>query len=67
MTYFNYHAKIKRLISQGEFVRFEIVDNYNGIKPAMILYFKNNRPMPVREYRFDEYLQIFENLKSNKN
>lgn len=60
--YFNYHAKIKKLISQGEFVRFEIVDNYSGIKPAMILYFKNHPPMPVREHRFDEYLKIFEML-----
>lgn len=60
--YFNYHAKIKKMISQGEFVRFEIVDNYHGIKPAMLLYFKNHPPLPVREHRFDEYFKIIERL-----
>lgn len=63
--YFNYHAKIKKLINQGELVKFEIVENYHGIKPAMILHFKNNPPMPVREYRFEEYLNIIENLPSS--
>lgn len=38
--------------------KFEIVDNWNGISPALVLYFDNNRPMPIREYRFDEYLSI---------
>ena len=66
MAYFNYHAKIKRLILQGEFLRFEIVENYNGIKPAMVLYFKNHKPMPVREYRFDEYFKLFNTLGDKK-
>lgn len=33
--YFNYHAKIKKLIAKGEFLRFEIVENYNNISPAL--------------------------------
>lgn len=62
MSYFNYHAKIKKLINNGEFLRFEIVDEYHGIKPAMIIYFKNHPPMPVREHRFKEYLELFEKM-----
>ena len=62
MAYFNYHAKIKRLIKQGEFLRFEIVEEYNGIKPCMIIYFKNHKPMPVREHRFNEYLTLLEGV-----
>ena len=58
MSYFNYHSKIKKLINAGELVRFEIVDEYHSISPAMILYFKNHPPMPVREHHFDEYLKI---------
>ncbi len=65
MAYFNYHAKIKKLIESGEFESFKIVDEYHGIKPAMIIFFKHNPPMPVREHRFDEYLKIFENLSKN--
>lgn len=57
MAYFNYHAKAKNLIAEGHLIKFEIVDNWNGIKPALVLYFDNNKPMPIREYRFDEYLR----------
>ena len=55
MGYFNYHAKAKSLIADGHLIGYEIVDNWNGIKPALVLYFDNNKPMPIREYRFDEY------------
>lgn len=58
MAYFNYHAKAKKLIADGHLKRFEIADNWNGISPALVLYFDNNKPMPIREYRFDEYLSI---------
>lgn len=65
--YFNYHAKIKKLISEGEFVKFEILENYHGIKPAMLIFFKNHPPMPVREHRFEEYFKLFDSLpKSDK-
>ena len=56
--YFNYHSKIKKLIRNGELISFEIVDSYKNIAPAMILYFKNHSPIPVREEHFDEYLQL---------
>ena len=58
MAYFNYHAKAKNLIAAGHLVRFEIVERWCNIAPALVLYFDNNRPMPVREYRFDEYINI---------
>ncbi|CAM2823306.1 hypothetical protein [Erysipelothrix tonsillarum] len=58
MAYFNYHAKAKQLIAEGHLTHFEIVDNWNGIKPALVLYFDNNRPMPIREYRWPEYFEI---------
>ena len=47
MAYFNYHAKIKKLIEDKELVSFEIVENWNNIKPALVLYFKNDKPMPI--------------------
>ncbi|OCG19654.1 thermostable hemolysin delta-VPH [Gilliamella sp. HK2] len=58
MSYFNYHAKAKKLIKNGDLVRYEFVDDWNGIKPALVLYFKNANPMPIREYRWDEYLPL---------
>ncbi|OCG42402.1 thermostable hemolysin delta-VPH [Gilliamella sp. Fer1-1] len=58
MSYFNYHAKAKKLIKNGDLVRYEFVNDWNGIKPALVLYFKNANPMPIREYRWDEYLPL---------
>lgn len=58
MSYFNYHAKAKKLISEGHLINYEIVDNWNKISPALVLYFDNNRPMPIREYMWDEYFKI---------
>lgn len=58
MGYFNYHAKAKGLIAEGHLVDYKIVDNWNGIKPALVLYFDNNKPIPIREYRFDEYMEL---------
>ena len=60
MGYFNYHAKAKKLISEGHLVKFEIVPKWNSISPALVLYFDNNKPMPIREYRFDEYLKLLQ-------
>ena len=58
VAYFNYHAKAKNLIATGHLVRFEIVERWGNIAPALVLYFDNNRPMPIREHRFDEYMQL---------
>ncbi|MCI8520912.1 MAG: thermostable hemolysin delta-VPH [Clostridia bacterium] len=65
MSYFNYHAKAKKLISEGHLTDYEIVNNWNGISPALVLYFDNNRPMPIREYRISEYLKILERIEKD--
>lgn len=71
--YYNYHAKAKQLISENHLQRFEIVNRWNSISPALVLYFDNHRPMPIREYRWDEYWEILtsENgkimMKQNEN
>lgn len=58
--YFNYHAKVKRLIADGKLVSWKFYDDWNGISPALVLFFKNEKPMPVREYRWDEYLTLID-------
>lgn len=54
--YYNYHARAKQLIEEGHLIKTEIVDRWNDISPALVLYFDNHRPMPIREYRWGEYL-----------
>lgn len=60
--YYNYHAKAQNLIKTGHLTGYEIVDNWNGISSALVLYFDNHKPMPIREYRFEEYLELFTKL-----
>ena len=62
--YFNYHAKIKRLIKEGHLIDYEFLDEYRGIRPVLLLYFDNNRPMPIREYKWDEYLPLLNNINN---
>ena len=58
MSYFNYHAKAKKLITDGHLVNYEIVPVWGNISPSLVLYFDNNRPMPIREHKFDEYMKL---------
>lgn len=60
--YYNYHAKAKRLIREGHLTGWKIVEKYNKISPALILYFDNEKPMPIREHRFDEYIDLINGL-----
>lgn len=57
MTYYNYHAMAKRLIETGHLIAASIFNKYHHISPALVLYFDNHRPIPIREYRWDEYLE----------
>jgi len=56
--YFNYHAKAKQLINEGHLIKFEVVKKWGQISPALVLYFDNHIPMPIRQDRWDEYYKI---------
>jgi len=46
-----------------EFVRYEYVEEYNGISPCLLLYFSTEPKIrPIREHRFKEYETIFERM-----
>lgn len=65
--YYNYHAIAKKLIKEGKLRDYKIVDKYNHISPALLLEFddKKHPIMPIREYRWDEYFQIINDMKNN--
>lgn len=65
MAYYNYHAQARNLIISGHLTDYVIVDAWNSIKPALVLFFDNHRPMPIRSYRWDEYLTLMERMKNN--
>ena len=63
MAYFNYHAKAQSLIKTGHCIKAELVEKHKDISPALIVYYDNNIPMPIRPHKFAEY---FELLKRHK-
>ena len=56
--YYNYHAKAKQLIADGHLIEYTIEDKWNNISPALVLWFDNHKPMPIREYRWNEYCDL---------
>ena len=58
MTYFNYHAKAKNLIKANHLMSVSIFSEYRHIKPAMVLYFDNCKPIPIREYMWCDYIDL---------
>lgn len=60
--FFNYHAKVKRLIKEGKATGYEFLKSYHNISPCLLIYFQDEKPMPIREDHFDEYLKL---LKDN--
>ena len=65
MTYFNFHAQIKKLILSGKLKTFYIVDVYKDISPALILVFDDpKRPIvPIRKHMWDEYFEILDEMQ----
>lgn len=58
MGYYNYHAKVKQLIAEGQLIAYEYKEKWNSISPALVLYFTEHKPMPIREYRWHEYMTL---------
>lgn len=64
--YFNYHAKAKNLIKSGHLVRFEFLKKWNSVSPALVLFFDCAPPMPIRKYRFEEYMKLIGETESRR-
>lgn len=63
MPYYNYHAIAKKLIENNHLIAVSIFPEYKNIRPAMVLYFDNHRPIPIREYMWYDYLDKIHNKK----
>ena len=58
MAYFNYHAIAKRLIAKGHLVKTEYIAVWNDVSPALVLFFDNHDPMPIRKEKWAEYEEL---------
>lgn len=58
MSYYNYHGIAMKLIKTGHCEKAEFIQDYNKISPALVLYFDNHKPMPIRENYFILYTSL---------
>ena len=58
IMYYNYHAQAKKLISENHTLSAAFFDSYRHISPALVIYFDNHKPMPIREYMWEDYLPL---------
>ena len=56
--YYNYHAVARRLIREGKLTEFRRMARWGDISPAFVLFFTDHRPMPIREERVAEYIEL---------
>lgn len=65
IMYYNYHMQIKKRLREGKLIKFELVEKWKDISPALVLYFNDKKIMPVREEYFNEYLDLISSLYDN--
>jgi len=61
MAYFNYHAKAQSLIKSKHCTNAILTDKHNSISPALVLYFDNHPPMPIRFKMWNVYHELLSN------
>ena len=64
--YFNYHGKIKHLIKEGHLIDYQVMERWNSITPALVLYFDNHKPMPIRKHRWEKYWDLLDEAMNEK-
>ena len=50
------------MILEGKLTGYKFMDEYNGISPALVLYFEGHRPMPIRDYMWSRYIPYLVDL-----
>ncbi len=65
MSYYNYHATAKKLISQNKLIGFYFTNKHNKISPALVLVFNDFKHplMPIRKHMWKEYFPLIKNAK----
>lgn len=66
MKYYNYHGIIRKKLLEGMLIKYEILEAYNKVKPALVIYFEDGTAYPIREYRWHEYLPVLERMMEDR-
>ena len=62
MSYYNYHAIAHKLLENKNCIAVSVFSKYHHISPALVLYFDNHKPIPIRDYMWHTYLPIIKEL-----
>lgn len=57
MAYFDYHAKVKKLVKEGKLSGYYFDKQYKKIGFVLVLVF-DEKKYPIREDRFEEYFDL---------
>ena len=65
MSYYSYHATVRRLIAQGKLTGYYFTERHRAISPALVLLFDDDRHpvMPIRQERWEVYLPLLPSEK----
>jgi len=68
MSYYNYHGTAKKLIADQKLECYYYTEKHNKISPALVLVFSDSSHpiMPIREYRWQEYIPLLPTDKEIK-
>lgn len=66
LMYFNYHGKAMKMIREGRLCGYEFVEKWNNISPALVLFFYDHSPMPIRQDKWPDYMKIIQKPQENE-
>lgn len=62
-----YHNRIKQRIRNGELIDYWFTDDYPRIGKALVMRFSTEPYVrPVREYRFNEYVEVLDEWRKQR-
>ncbi len=66
MSYYSYHKNAQKLVKENHLLDAIVYKKYKSISPALVLYFDNHKPMPIRDYKFKDYIEFLKDYTSIK-
>lgn len=54
------HTEIKKLITDGHMIDYQVMPKWKGFFPALVIYFDNHKPVAIRRYKWEEYWDILD-------
>lgn len=57
--------EIEQLITNGNLVTYYVVPKWNGVTPALVLFFDKHLPITIPKEQWEEYWDILDEWEEN--